>query len=211
VVVLSHGYWQRRFGSSDEILGQHLTINGAPTPSVGVTPPASPAPTPAGPPTLWVPVTMANEFGRFGIDLNHRNYWWMTLGGATPASPGTAMDKVQARANLILQQYLAADPELAPDAKQRARAKILLEDGSTGTSQMRRSFREPLLVLMAGVGLLLLIVCLNVSYLLLARATRRQYELSIRTALGPAGCAWCGSCLAEGLLLAVLGASAARR
>ncbi len=73
---------------------------------------------------------------------------------------------------------------------------------------MRRNFREPLLILMAGVLLLQLIVCLNVSHLMLARALSRQQELSIRAALGATHTRVVRQLLTEGVLLAALGAVA---
>src|SRR6185436_19762232 len=180
VVVLSHGYWQRRFGGNPQIVGARLTINGAPYDVLGITPPGFTGAETGLATDFWVPVTMANQFTRFGLDLENRDYWWMALVGRL--RPGASMETAGASATVALRQYLTGYAGLPPE--QLARAHIAVDSGRTGMSPLRRSFREPLLVLMAGVGLLLLVVCLNVSYLLLARAARRQTELSIRTALG---------------------------
>src|SRR5204862_284654 len=83
-------------------------------------------------------------------------------------------------------RWLAEDPAMAKEAQGRP-VRIALDPGATGVSSLREGFRQPLLILMAGVGLLLLVVCLNVSHLLLARGMNRQREMSIRTALGGAG------------------------
>jgi predicted permease len=91
-----------------------------------------------------------------------------------------------------------------PDA-----VRIELVPGARGASPFRKIVEYPLLVLMAGVGLLLLIVCLNVSHLMLARAGHRQREMSIRAAVGASRGRLLRQLLAEGLLLAVLGGVAA--
>src|SRR4051794_24735682 len=182
VVVLSHGYWRRRFGGDPGILGTRLTINGAPYVVVGVTGPGFTGAEMGSATDFWVPVTMGNELTRTGLDVASPGYWWLFLIGRM--GPGGSASLVEARANLTLRRFLGAHPEVAPDPATRDRAHLRVQGAATGISALRATFRQPLLALMVGVGLLLLIVVLNVSHLLLARALKRQHEMSVRAALG---------------------------
>jgi predicted permease len=202
VLVLSHAYWQRRFGGSGTAIGGRLAVNGSAYTVVGVAAPGFIG-TKIGEPTdFWVPLTMQGELRREPSLLRVRNQWWLRLVGRL--APGVSTASAEAAANLILRRYLG-DDQFAPT---RQRVRIGLEPGAHGFSGPRDGARDPLLVLMAAAGMLLLIVCLNASHLLLARSVHRQRELSIRTALGASRLRLLRQLLSEGLLLAALGAAA---
>jgi predicted permease len=200
-VVLAHAYWQRRFGGDPSIIGARLTIDRTPTTVVGIAPP-----------------------GFHGIDVGIAHDFWFPLPRQAPKTPdvrrddrellvfgrladGVAPAAAEAAANVALQRYLADDPSLAGDTQARKAIRIALSPGERGVSRLRDDFRDPLLALAAGVALLLLIVCLNVSHLLLARAISRQREMGIRTALGASRGRLVRLLLAEGVLLAGMGAT----
>ena len=204
--MLSHGYWQRRFGSNPAIVGATLTVNGRPYTVVGITSPGFNGSRVGDATDLWVPITMQAAFMRAPSRLNQQNQLWLLLIGRL--KPGVSIASAETNVNLTLQRFLAQDPGLASDAARRQAVRISLDPGARGVSRMRDEFRAPLLTLMAGVGLLLLIVCLNVSHLLLARGLSRQREMVLRSVLGASRGRIVRQLLTEGLLLSLLGATA---
>ena len=208
VVVLSHGYWQRRFGGNPAIVGEILRVNERPYTVVGITAPEFNGSRVGDAPTdLWVPITMQAEFMRAPSRLTERDQFWLLLIGRL--KPGVSMASAEADVNLTLQRFLSEDPGLVSDVGRRQAIRISLDPGARGVSLMRDEFRAPLLALMAGVGLLLLIVAMNVSHLLLTRGISRQREMSIRNALGASRGRIVRQLFTEGVLLSLLGATAA--
>ena len=204
-LVLSHGYWQRRFGGDPQIVGAKLDVNTLRYTVVGIMPPGFTGATVGGTTDFWVPMSAADAFIRYGVPISDPKYSWLHLLGRL--EPGTTLASAESNANVILSSFLGDLPRpTVVGIPEPMRVELL--PGATGLSRARSNFREPLLILMAGVALLMLIVCLNVSHLMLSRALGRQQEMSIRAALGATRMRVVRQLLAEGLVLAMLGAGA---
>jgi predicted permease len=207
VAVFSHGYWQRRFGSDPSIVGARVAINNQPYTVVGVASPRFTGSKVGQAVDFWVPLTMHGQLHQEPSMLDKRDNWWLHLIGRV--APGASRDAGVASLNLILGRHLAEiRPIVSPTEKDqidRRAVRIESTAADRGASELRSEFRTALLALEAGVALLLLIVCLNVSHLLLARAVGRQREMSIRTALGASRGRLARQLLTEGLLFAGLG------
>jgi predicted permease len=211
VLVLGHHYWQRRFSGDPGVVGARLTINGKPYQVIGVVPPGFTGIHPGEAIDFWVPLTMQGELHREGPLLADRSTAWLHLIGRL--RPGVSMSAAEAGLNVALGRHLTEiQPTLdQPDRQkiERREVRIGLQPGGRGASFLRRDFREPLLVLQAGVALLLLIVALNVSHLLLARGISRQREMTIRIALGASRFRLARQLSTEGILLASVSVAAA--
>jgi predicted permease len=213
VVVLNHRYWQQRFGADPELVGARLAINGVSYTVVGIAPPSFAGTTMGTSIDFWVPLTMQAELMHPRVERGHHSWldakdqWFLVALGRL--APGVSRAAAQASANARFQQFLKEDPTLLVEGVQPGAVRLELVPGAGGASPFRKAVEYPLLLLMAGTGLLLLIVCLNLSHLLLARASRRQREMSIRAAVGASRGRLVRQLLAEGLLLASLGALAA--
>jgi predicted permease len=202
VLVLSHHYWRRRFGADPGLLGAPLMVNGRSYRVVGITPPGFVGSNVGQPTDFWVPLTMQAELMLSDSRLESPSDWWLLVTGrlASGVSPGAA----EARVNVTVQQFLAAHPDLVPADARPAEIRAVLEPAAQGVPSIRNVARDPLLTLMAGVGLLLLVSYVNVAHLLLARGSQRQREMSIRAALGATPSRIGGQLVAEGALLAGL-------
>jgi putative ABC transport system permease protein len=184
VVVLSHALWRNRFGGSADLIGQAITLNSESYTVIGVMPEGFRYPDDA---QLWT----LFQFDPTSRDRAH------SLEVVARLKPDTTLD--QARAAM----------EIAASAIRRELPDLMEENESVGLRPLRDklygSMRQPLLILLASVGLVLLIACVNVANLQLAQGAGRHHEIAVRTALGASRTTIVRQLLAESMLLAAIG------
>ncbi len=188
VIVLSHRLWQRRFGGDSSIVGKTLTIGGKPTMVIGIMPPDFKQPAYA---EAWTPLLMDSG------ELKGRESRYFTV--AARLKPGVSMEQAQSEMNLITGRLEAQYRESNEGWGVR-----LMPLHEQGIAQIRKA----LLIMLGAVAFVLLIACVNVANLMLARATARHREVAIRTALGATRGRLVRQLLIENLLLALMGGAA---
>jgi len=208
VIVLSHAYWTRHFGADPGILNKTLIVNGIGMTVVGVARAGFTGVQVGQTPDIFIPITMKAQMTPNWDGLNdHRDYWLAMIGrlkpGLTPARGEEAFAPVYRQ---ILETELPLAGSLSPETQQRFLEKrMLMEPGSRGRAVLQRDVKEPLLVLMGMVGLVLLIACANVANLLMARGAARQREIAIRMAVGAGRWRLVRQFLVESLTLSLIG------
>ena len=197
VVILSNDLWQRRFGADRSIIGKNVTLDGKSFQVIGVMPPRFAYPLRfSSPPELWIPMSILRDPPKDGsppMTEQRDNSFFQCI---ARLKPGVSIQQAQANLNTLTanwrQQY--------PESKPHAGVKVISE-----ISSMVGSTHSALLMLCAMAGCVLLVACVNVANLLLARALSRNREISIRAALGAGRRHILRQLLVESILLGAVG------
>jgi predicted permease len=187
VAVLGYGFWERRFARDPAIVGRNIQLNGESFEVIGVMPPDFQYPTSDY--ELWTPLFITPDEIRSRMVFFYRSVGRL--------KPGVSLQQAQAEMSAIMQ---VLEREYPANNRRGVLVEPMLEY-AVG------EFRTSLYVLLAAVGCLLLIVCINLGGLLVARASARTHEFAIRAALGASAGRLRRQTLAEALPLSVVGGS----
>lgn len=208
VAVIGYEFWQQRLGGTSDVIGKQIRIEGQPFTIVGITRKWFAGMTPGELPEVTIPITAMPLTDPNLGSLDNRSSLWVRI------TARLKNDVTLAQARAQLQSFwpavlLATASTETPGLRRQTFLSMGLDVSPvrTGVADILRDrFSRPLYVLSGIVGLILLVACLNLANLMLARATSRSHEMSVRVAIGASRWSLAQQVLAESLLLSLSGA-----
>src|SRR5262249_8422170 len=186
VAVLSYAFWQRQFGGSASVLGSTLSLTSHPVEIIGVTPAHFTGIDVGHQFDVALPLCAEAVFDGKDNYLAKRWGWWRTAIGRL--NPGWTQERVNAHLQALAPAVFEASvADWEPERKKNFLAMSLKsESAALGLSDVRETYNDPLCLLAAIAGVVLLIACANLANLLLARGSAREKEVAVRLAIGVA-------------------------
>ncbi len=209
-VVLGYGYWQNRLGGRAEVIGRTLRVNGVPLTIVGVAPPGFTGTTLGARPEVFVPITLTWSRDPDTLpEHESRKAYWVYL--FARMAPGLSIEQAQERINgpfhALVEEVEAPLQSLSGAELEQFRAsRLTLSPGARGQSLAPEQARLGLGLLFGVTALVLLIACVNLANLMLARGAARGAEMAVRAAIGASRGRLLRQLLAESGLIALAGA-----
>ena len=207
--VISYSFWQRELGGDPSVIGRKLTLNFQPVDVIGVTPAGFTGLEVGRSYDVAVPICSQAVLWSEGNWLDAGTIWWLNVMGRL--KPGQSLAKANAQLRVdspaLFQSTLPANYP-AVNVKDYLKFKLAAVRAGTGLSEFREDYGQPLVLLLATSGFVLLIACANLANLILARATSREHEFALRMAIGASRSRLICQLMAENTLLAMAGAVA---
>ena len=205
-VVISSAFWERQFAGDPQVVGKDVSLEGHRLPVLGVTPASFFGVEVGRNFDVAVPACAEPVIDGEDAHMSKRNHWWLAIIGRL--KPGWTITRAAAQASAMSPTVFenTVPPNYRPDqVKYYVKYKLTAVPAGSGVSSLRKTYQEPLLLLLGIAGLILLIACANLANLMLARASTREREMAVRLAMGAGRVRLIRQMLAESLFLTLMG------